>query len=183
MLYYLNILNGIVRPCVYVLFVKSTILISVEAQRDFHMTKIKNLVKTSSRHTYMNPAVYEKTTAIAIKPFSPAQSPQHTVTDVPTITTTIKVLVAGKKFQSNTATAVTTQKVTTTRSTTVAELSTVTSTTTTTTAIAPASQMPISEYMPTDYLTISFRGNLSQFEKGSSFLRCLKRTKIYQIIF
>lgn len=152
--------------CVYVYyFVKSTVFISVEAQRDFHMTKIKNLAKTLSRHSYTTPAVHEKTTAIAIKPLPPAQPPPNTVTDALTTTTTVRVLVAGNKFRSETATAVPTQKASSTQVTTTAKLSTVTSTTTTTTTttIAPASQMPISEYLPTNnYLTIYFCSHITQ---------------------
>lgn len=125
---------------------------SVEAQRDFHMDKIKNLVKSSSRHvSYTTPAGISgrhdgaKTTAVAIAPPSPATVPPPTrAADATTATTeaAVRVLVAGKKFRP--ATTVTTPRAVAT--TTTPTTTWMTSTTSTwTTAVAPESQMPIRE--------------------------------------
>lgn len=121
----------------------------VEAQRDFHMTKIKDSVKLLSRHFYTTTAVavdhYDLTTAIAVRPLSSAV-PSIEAMEVPT-TTTVRVLIAGKKFRPYTTTvAVTTPKATTTSmATTVATTSISTVSTTASTTLSLASQIPLSE--------------------------------------
>ncbi|VVC33180.1 GDNF/GAS1 [Cinara cedri] len=80
----------------------------VEAQRDFHMAKIKYSVRMSSRHSHTTPLPppweRRRTTAVAVKP-STATVPPTT----PAVTT-IRVLVAGKKSRSGTTTAITTPR-------------------------------------------------------------------------
>lgn len=122
---------------------------TVEAQRDFHMTKIKDSVKLLSRHFYTTTAVavdhYDPTTAIAVRPLSSAV-PSTEAMEVQT-TTTVRVLVAGKKFRSDTTTAaVTTPKTTTTSvATTAVTTSISTVSTTESISLSLASQIPLRE--------------------------------------
>ncbi|XP_025421932.1 uncharacterized protein LOC112691756 [Sipha flava] len=102
----------------------------VEAQRDFHMAKIKELVKLSSHHSHTVVRDHEQTTAIAIKPLSPVM-PWTRATDAPT-TTTVKVLMAGKTFRSDATAVATPNPVTTTSTTTTTATTTVTVADTTT---------------------------------------------------
>jgi len=124
---------------------------SVEAQRDFHMTKIKDSVKLLSRHFYTTTAVvvdhYDQTTAIAVRPLSPAV-PSTEAMDVPT-TTTVRVLIAGKKFRPDTTTvAVTTPKATTTSVATTAVTTSISTVSTTgSTTLSLASQIPLREFI------------------------------------
>ena len=113
------------------------------------MTKIKDSVKLLSHHFYTTTTVavdhYDQTTAIAVRPLSPAV-PSTEATEVPT-TTTVKVLIAGKKFRPDTTTvAVTTPKSTTTSvSTTAVTTSISTVSTAASTTLSLASQIPLRE--------------------------------------
>uniref|UniRef100_A0A2S2NAC9 GDNF family receptor alpha-3 n=1 Tax=Schizaphis graminum TaxID=13262 RepID=A0A2S2NAC9_SCHGA len=119
----------------------------VEAQRDFHMTKIKDSVKLLSRHFYTTTAVpvdhYDQTTAIAVRPLSSAVPSTEAM--VVQTTTTVRVLIAGKKFRPDTmTTAVTTPKASTTSvATTAVTTSISTVSTTASSTLSLASQIPL----------------------------------------
>lgn len=137
-------------------------MILVEAQRDFHMTKIKNLVKMSSHHLYTTPVHlnYGDTTSITNAPVVP---PTIT-TDSSITTTTIKVLIAGKKFRSDHANTVGTLNAvidTFDETSTASEvpvkttLTSSTTITTTTSVIVPTSQLPLRKLIIFLYISIS----------------------------
>lgn len=128
----------------------------MEAQRDFHMAKIRNLVKMTSRHLHTTTDAYIRTsTAVAVKaaPDKEAAVPvTDAVTAAPPVTvTTVRVLVAGKMFQSRpvTVVAVTTAQPPVTAAVTPisdAETAAAEVTTTITAAAIPASPpMPLRE--------------------------------------
>lgn len=154
---------------VTILYIFKTYLVChflVEAQRDFHMTKIKNSVKLLSHHFYTTTAMAvdhdDQTTAITVRPLSSAV-PSTEAIDVPT-TTTVRVLIAGKKFRPDTTTvAVTTPKVTTTSvATTAVTTSISTVSTTASTTLSLASQIPLRELIII-HLTVKFKWFCVQF--------------------
>jgi len=151
------------------------------------MTKIKDSVKLLSRHFYTTTAMavdhYDPTTAIAVRPLSSAV-PSTEAMEVQT-TTTVRVLVAGKKFRSDTTTAtVTTPKATTTSvATTAVTTSISTISTTESTFLSLASQIPLRELIIVHCAVVfNFKHRIIIMEINHKTRKDILSNSIYSII-